>query len=241
MSKVEDLILKQNIITIPAIVKGRETINDYWEESTNIISTSINTMGITLSRQCQIGHLLCLAPQTDVEVAGNIRFEEDHFIWGIIQKCTLIPGKDLTEKYNVGIAIIGTIPPASYFTHPLQYYRIFGVGENGFWKIEETEKEFITRKHPRFLVSIEAYIGLLGETLTMDEGEKVLTDNISFGGAAVFSNLDLEIGDCVKFIAAKYEFSGLAVVRNLTQLPNQAQRVHLEFLAAKFPIEKLGI
>ena len=243
MTQIEDFVLEQNIVNIPVIVKGIEQNSDIWEETTDIVSLSQNSRGIILSRQCEIGHLLCLATpeEYDMDSMRDPALEKYKSLWGIIQHCTLISGKDSSEKYNIGLALIGENPPDEYLENPAQYFRLTGVNYNGFWKIQATEKKFFTRKHPRFLVSFEVFLGVLDDSLSLGEGEKVLTENISFGGAAVFSNLELNLGDCVKFISARYEFSALAVVRNITKLSNNKQKVHLEFLAGRFPVEKLTI
>ncbi|MEK7724135.1 MAG: PilZ domain-containing protein [Acidobacteriota bacterium] len=236
MAQIEDFVLEQNILNIPVKVKGIDFDKWEWEEKTDIVSVSRNSRGIILSRKCQIGHLLCLESDFNAEsesVAGNYGA-----IWGIVQHCTLISAKNSVEKFNVGLALIGENPPDDYFENPTQYYRICGIGKDGFWKIEQTEVEFIPRKHPRFLVSIEVFLGILDDSSNLGKGEKVLTENISFGGAAVFSDLALNKGDCVKFISAQYEFSALAVVRNITKIPNNKQKIHLEFIAGKFPVEK---
>lgn len=242
MTEIDQILPEQNAIKIPIIIKGIEKDSGEWEENTNIITLSKNSMGFTLNRKCQIGHLLCLANPADSESESSKQNLENCSAWAIIQQCAALPSENTqSENYHVGVALIGDAPPISFFENPSQYYRLSGLSNSGFWIVEETAKEFISRKHPRFFASVEVYLALLDDSLNLAEGEKVLTENISFGGAAVFSNLKVEVGDCVKFISAKFEFSALAVVRNLTQYANGKQKIHLEFSAGRFPLEKLTL
>ena len=242
MTELDEILPEKNSVNIPITVKGMGKENGGWEETANIINLTKNNMSFTLNRKCQIGHLLCLANPVDSEPEGVEKSEENCSVWGIIQQCTRLPTEnEVGENYHVGIALIGDAPPVSYFENPSQYYRLSGVSHNGFWIVEETAKEFISRKHPRFFASIEVFVALLDDSLNLAEGGKVLTENISFGGAAVFSNLQVEVGDCVKFIAAKYEFTALAVVRHITRFNDGKQKVHLEFAAGRFPLEKLTL
>lgn len=238
MTQFEEVLPEQNDISIPVIVKGIE--NENWEENSHVISVSKNNLGFTLNRQCNIGNLLWLDTLDNNKSLGQSD-ENQKVLWGIVQRCTSLGENNSPQIYHIGLALIGYDPPSSFVSNPSQYYRICGISYNGFWKVEETEKEFITRKHPRYLASIEVFIGLLNDTFNLEGGEKVLTENISFGGAAVYSNLEVEIGDCVKFISAQHEFSALSVVRNITRYTTGKQKIHLEFVAGKFPLERLRL
>ena len=69
--------------------------------------------------------------------------------------------------------------------------------------------------------------------------EKTVTENISVSGAAVFSNLEIEVDDCVTFTSKAHDFSALAVVRYKNTEEHERPKIHLEFVNAKFPVEKL--
>jgi hypothetical protein len=240
-TQLDDILPEQSNLYIPVIIRGKENAQANWEENTGLTSLTKTTMAFTLNRSCQIGQLLSLevAPEAEIHVATNL--EKGRVVWAIIQSSTSLGGNESGGNYHTGVALIGDTPPASYFFNPLQYYRFSGVSHNGFWRIQETEKEFITRKYPRYPVEIEVYLGLLDDSLNMAGGEKVTTENISFGGAAAFTDLDLTIGDCVKFISAKHEFTALAVVRNIREYNNNKRKVHLEFVAGRFPMDKLNL
>jgi hypothetical protein len=56
---------------------------------------------------------------------------------------------------------------------------------------------------------------------------------------AVFSNLNIEVDDCINFISKDHDFSALAIVRYKNTEENERPKLHLEFVNAKFPVEKL--
>ena len=226
-------------IKLPAILKGQETSSKTWEEQALIYNISRNSLGLFLNQEYKVGRLVSVTAKLPKEFDSGYKNGEETTIWGIIQHCTLIGVNNPAGKYHLGVALIGDTPPISYVANPLQNYRLCGVDEKGLWKVEEAGKEFIVRKYPRFIANIEVFLGQIDDRGQMFGGERVITDNISVGGIALFSSLDLSVGDCVKVVAAKYDFSGLAVVRNVTSKNNRKAKVCLEFLSARFPIDKL--
>ena len=70
-------------------------------------------------------------------------------------------------------------------------------------------------------------------------GERTTAENVSRSGAAVFTTLDVGIGDRVKFICTEYDFSGLAVVCNRQVGDDNLVRLHLNFVETLFPVESL--
>ncbi len=241
MLDVENRSLERKSVEILGNVKGQDANKIPWQETATITTLSKNSAGIVISRACQIGTLLFISAPVPTELRLNESENENYEVWGIIQHCTLLTNENNEKEYHLGIAFIGENVPKSYLENPMQYYRLKGISSKGFWSIEETEKQFVTRKYTRFWANIEVYIGTLDEHNNLGEGEKVFTENISAGGVAVFTDIELSKGDCVKLIAADYNFSALAIVRNIQEMVNQKKKVHLEFAAARFPMEKLKV
>ena len=86
------------------------------------------------------------------------------------------------------------------------------MSEEGLWKVIESAKEFKPRKSPRFYHPVDHYLAVVTAQNTSLKGERATTENISKTGAAVITSLDLHVGDRVKFISEKYDFSGMAVI-----------------------------
>ena len=70
--------------------------------------------------------------------------------------------------------------------------------------------------------------------------ENTMTENVSVCGALVFSKLEVNIGDCINFACEKPDFSALAIVRNRTSDGRTMPKLHLEFINAEFPIQKMN-
>jgi hypothetical protein len=108
-----------------------------------------------------------------------------------------------------------------------QHYRITGVGDDGLWKVLETKSEFKQRADVRFWTPIDLYLALVDRKDGSLGGERTTAENVSRSGAAVFTTLDVGIGDRVKFISEQFDFSGLAVVCNRQIGDDERTRVHL--------------
>lgn len=60
-------------------------------------------------------------------------------------------------------------------------------------------------------------------------------------GAAVFSTLNVNIGDSVKLNCKKHDFSALSIVRNRQTSDFELPKLHLEFIDAEFPMETVEL
>lgn len=222
---------------LSAIVKFKENKDDFWKETAKTLSVSRNGAGFFLERNCKVGHLLSLIIPMPQDLRCYDEDKELYRIWGIVQHCHEVE----TEKFSgfhVGVAFIGKNAPAGYKEDPGQSFKICGMNENGLWKVVATGRPFVKRKNPRFWTMMEVDLELLDEEGEDLSREKTMTENISICGAAVFSNLNLQVDDCIQFTSKAHDFSALAVVRDIQETEHRP-KVHLEFVNAKFPIEKL--
>ena len=113
---------------------------------------------------------------------------------------------------------------------------------DGLWKIEEAKSAFKVRKHARFRKHIDHYLALLDSKQRTIGGERTVTQNISKSGAAVYTTLDVGVGERVKFICEQFDFSGLAVVCNRQESESdEPARLHLQFVENTFPVELMNL
>lgn len=77
------------------------------------------------------------------------------------------------------------------------------------------------------------WVSETGETIH----EFTVTENISRGGAAVYSSLRLESGRYLRVNNQDYHVSLLAYVRNHTQSADGRGRLHLQFLNEEWPLD----
>jgi hypothetical protein len=223
------------------VVKGKETSDSsFWKEVGDIVSVSATGAGFYLPRECPVGTLISLMVPLPAHLRCYDHDKEFYRVWGLVQHCQELTGEDLTG-YHIGVAFIGKNSPSSYKDDPKCSYRICGMNEDGLWKVEEARTPFKTRKHIRYWKSIGLYLGVLDSKKDLVSGERTTTENISKSGAAVFTSLDVNIGDRVKFISKEFDFSGLAVVCNRQTDDDGITRLHLQFVESMFPVDKLDL
>lgn len=220
-----------------AVVKIRPSENETVRETADVASLSSTGAGFYISRECKTGQLVSLTIPLEDELRAYDQDKEMYRVWGLVQHCHRLADDD-AERFHVGVAFIGKHAPESYDDDPNQSYRICGMGEDGLWKIVES-REFTTRKDPRFYIEVDHYLAVDNKSSSASGGERTKTENISKNGAAVLSSLNVNVGERVKFISEKYDFSGLAVVCNSVELKDGRKRLHLRFVENSFPIEKL--
>lgn len=221
-----------------AVIKVKESNDDFWKETADVVSVSSTGAGFYVRHQCQTGRLVSLMIPLDPHLRCYDHQKELYGVWGLVQHCHMLTNED-DAGYHVGVAFIGKQAPASYRNDPTQSYRICGMSEDGLWKIREAAKEFKPRKDARFYKSIDHYLAIVDAQKTTVAGERTTTENISKNGAAVISSLDVNVGDRVKFISEAYDFSGIAVVCNRQVVNDGRSRLHLQFVGNTFPVEKL--
>lgn len=224
--------------TMQAVVKGKDDPDSTWKEVVEIASTSATGAGFFIPRECAVGTIVAVMLPLPAHLRCYDHEKDLYRVLGLVQHCQPISGDD-ASGFHVGVAFVGKHAPESYKANPKQNYKICGMSENGLWKITESRAAFKVRRHLRFWTNVELYLALVNANRDAVRGEKTSTENISKNGAAVFSTLDVSVGDRVKFICEKYDFSGLAVVCNHQIGSDGKQRLHLQFVENSFPVEKL--
>lgn len=227
-------------LTMNAVVKGKDTPDSTWKEVADVASFSPTGAGLYIQRECQVGTIVAIMLPLPSHLRCYDHEKELYRVLGLVQHCQPLSGEDAVG-YHVGVAFIGKHAPESYRENPKQGYKICGMNGDGLWKVTEAKTEFKPRRHLRFWAGIDLYLALVDAQRDALKGERTTTENISRSGAAVFSQLDVNVGDRVKFICEKYDFSGLAVVCNRHTGGDGKDRLHLQFVENTFPVEKLNL
>ncbi len=224
------------VLSLPIRVEAHDIQNKVWREISHLESVSNIGAGFYLSRLFEVGQLLCLTMPLEKNLRRYDHDQEQYSVWGIVRHChrTL---KNRFSVYHLGVAFIGQQPPFSYRKNPSTIYKLCEIKEDGFWEICEDSQPPSTRRQPRYPIPIDVYIAVCDANETIIAHEKTVTENISEGGASVFSALQLNIGDTVKVIKQHGSFSAEAIVRNRRVGEDNLPRLHLEFVNVRFPLE----
>ncbi|MEO8574650.1 MAG: hypothetical protein ABI481_11825 [Pyrinomonadaceae bacterium] len=223
---------------LSAVVKGKEKGGRQWKEDAEVISISPTGSSFNLAHTCEVGTLVTLIVPSPPHVRFYDFDKEFYKVWGLVQYCEPIAAED-SSIFHIGIAFIGKDCPESYKADPLQHYRISGVGNGGMWSVAELKRPFKKRADIRFWRNVQLYLAVVDTRDGKTGGERTSAENVSRSGAAVFTTMDLSVGDRVKFISEKYDFSGLAVVCNVERGDDSRTRLHIKFVENKFPVGKL--
>ena len=225
-------------MSLYAVVKGKEKGQGQWKEVADLISVSSTGSSFELPRPCEVGTLVSLMIPLPPHMRCYDHDKEFYRVWGLIQHCAPVIADD-PSRFHTGVAFIGREAPRTYKDNPRQHYRISGIGENGMWSVAEAKSQFKKRSDVRFWHSVDLYLALVDTKLGSVGGERTIAENVSRSGAAVFTTLDVGIGDRVKFISEEFDFSGLAVVCNRQTGDDGRTRLHMNFVENRFPVEKL--
>ncbi len=234
--------LGRKFLTKTVVVKGRESIDDFWKETAELVNVSRVGASFNIQHECAPGRVLSLLMNSPKELRLYDRNKRLYRVWGLVQHCQPISLEEGESGFQIGVAFVGKHPPDSYAADPLKSYRISGIDEDGFWNVGETKTPFVSRAHHRFSSRYNApltLIGADGEEEASDE--EAVTDNISLGGAAVFSTLDANSGDRVKFVCDSYDYSSICVVTNRQNREGGLITLHLQFVEPDFPIDRLAL
>ncbi len=223
-------------MSLHAVVKGKDKDSHEWNEVADLLTVSPTGSSFNLGRSCEVGTLISLMLPLPAHMRCYDHDKELYRVWGLVQHCSPITANDQNAFY-VGVAFIGREAPASHKANPNQSYRISGVGENGMWSVNEWQTPFKKRADIRFWSPIDLYLAIVDTKNGATGGERTIAENVSKSGAAVYTTLDVGIGDRVKFISEEYDFSGLSVVCNKQTGDDGRTRLHLRFIEANFPIE----
>lgn len=223
---------------LQTIVQVREGDGETWKEVTRVTTVSRNGAGFTLARPVAVGRLVTLVMPLDPELRAYDQEKELYPVMAIIQHCNRAT-VDGSTVYHVGVGFVGKEIPESFKTDPTQNYRITGMTTTGLWKVAEVESQFKKRKHPRYWVSLAVTISLLKRADNSGAKEETYTMNVAGGGASVVCSLEASVGEKVKIACPAFNFYAIAIVRNRKLRKNEMPTLHLEFVDAEFPIEKV--
>ncbi len=221
---------------LKAIITEKRPDAEPLQEVAVISSVSRMGAGFRFSRELPVGRLISLTLHMAKELHAYDQTKDVFTVVGLIQYCheTQVDGE---TGFDIGVAFTGKTFPAGYKTDPATSYRIAGITKQGLWKIHESESVFKPHAAPRFSAKLDVVISLIQKSRESVVKESTVTRDISISGASFPSTLDTTVGEKVKFACKEFDFYALAIVRNRNV---EASTVHLEFIDASFPVNKLA-
>ncbi len=230
-------------LPLPIRVEHCVTKETAMNEVTRLIDVSAFGAGFNLQHPIKRGRLVHMTIPLSRQLRNYDYDEPQYRVWGLVRHC--VPVKERTsEKYAIGTAFIGKHPPQSYVDNPSRLYEITHREESHFWHIveapnnpDESHLPKADRRHTRYPIPVTINLELLNDLGKPITKETTVTENISLGGASVFSSLQVNIGQFIRLSSEQYNVTITAIIRNKRLGKDGIPRLHLEFFDKYFPLE----
>jgi len=221
-----------------------------WKESTFLKDVSALGAGFTLKRPVKLGQLLYFTIPMPKELRLYEHNADKYHVWGIVTRCVRIKKTEVGLRYAMGAAFIGKDPPPYYHLYPGRLYELSNDApeKDGFWNISNDDLKDDERGIPdgqqrrpaRLQLPVALTIELMDENGQAMTSEITVTENISLRGAAVFSELYVQVGSLVRVTSKLHRITLMAIVRGRRVAADGVNRLHLEFIDNIFPLDEVS-
>ena len=239
--------LQRYALALPARVDVKIDNKISWHEITRLEDISSFGAGFKLKRPVKRGRLLVISAPMPRQLRCFDFLEPQYRVWGLIRHCIPIETNGKIEAYSVGIAFVGKNPPQSYLEDPAKLYDLADREDAGLWQIrdadpmpDESRLAPENRRHSRFSIPETLTLEMLDEKGDVVASETTVTENLSLGGAAVFTSFNLGLGSFLRVRSDRHDLSIISIVRGKRTGADGMARIHIEFIDHLFPLEGIG-
>lgn len=236
-------------LPLPVRVEFKIDKDTALNEITRLCDVSAFGAGFVAKRPIKRGRLVMMTMPMPRQLRSFDFCEPQYKIWAVVRRCVSVGRTLETAEYSIGVGFIGKTPPASYHQNPSMLFDIsHREGEDdGFWHIgaadlmaDDSELPIEIRKQTRFFIPESLQLERVDGAGNVIESELTVTENISLGGAAVFTTLKATRGTFLRVSSDRFNVTILAVVRGSRVGQDNITRLHLEFIDRLFPLEGIG-
>jgi hypothetical protein len=236
-------------LKLPVRVEVRVGRTVSWSEDSRCSDLSSLGTALYLKRPVKRGRMVLLSLAMPDHLRKFDARETEYKVWGVVQRCIQSNEDDLHRQYSTGIAFIGKDAPVGYSEHPSRLYDIIpprsAVGN--FWQVVDEDarndhrlSQIELRKESRFSVPEPLLIEIMDEGGEVIALEQSVTENVSVGGAVVFTQFYAEVGTFLRVISERHNIEIISVVRGRREGPDGLSRLHVEFIDQFFPLGGIG-
>jgi hypothetical protein len=229
---------------LPSRIEVKVDQSVSWNEITRLSDLSAFGAGFNLKRPVKRGRLLYMTVPMPRQLRCYDYMEPQYKVWGLVRRCIMTNNLSNGETYAHGVAFIGKNPPISFMENPAKLYDITHREEEGLWHIteaaampDESALPKDLRRHSRLSIPESLLLETLDDNGMVTGTETTVTENISLGGAAVFTSLKAEAGSFLRVTSERHNITLISVVRGKRIGTDGIPRVHVEFVDRFFPLE----
>ncbi len=243
-TEAEKRRIQRYSLSLPTRVEVKVDNKVSWNEITRLEDVSAFGAGFFLKRPVKRGRLIVVSVPMPRQLRCYDYLEPQYRVWSLIRRCIPVSTDRDNEKYAVGIAFIGKNPPSSFLDNPTKLFDLSEREEGGLWKLieapaipDESDLPTYLRRHTRFAIPESLVLELLDENGDVTESEVSVTENVSLGGAAVFTSFNIDIGSFLRVKSQRADTTIISIVRGKHTGTDGITRLHLEFIDHLFPLE----
>jgi hypothetical protein len=205
-------------LSVTVRVQGHDADGTAWEEMTATDDASYGGASFPLKHPHGVGQVFSLSLPLPRNFRRYDLTETSYKIFALVRNTR--PGAD--GKNMAGVMFIGRVPPKGYDVRPGGRYRLpddpvaGGVAPRG----ERRHRE-------RLQIFVNLRLRRVSASGTMEE--QTVSENISRGGARVFTTLPVSAGEALTVTDLEDRVATEAVVRHVFVGPDRMTRLNLEF------------
>ncbi len=233
-------------LPLPVRVEVRVDRTSNWNEITRLTDISAFGAGCTLKRPVKRGRIVQLTIPMPRQLRCFDYSEAQYKIWALVRRCIEVESRREEPSFSIGVAFLGKNPPEGFIEHPSRLYDIShreAHGE-GLWQVveadltaDDSDLSSDLRKQSRFHIPESLLLELMDANGVVSASESTVTENISVGGAAVFTQFNVEPGTFFRVTSERHNVKIISVVRARRLGPDGMTRLHLEFIDRLFPLQ----
>jgi hypothetical protein len=202
-------------LSVPVRVLGHDPDGAAWEEMTATDDASFGGASFPLKHPHFIGQVLSLSLPLPRNFRRYDYTETSYRIYGLVRNTRT----GVSGDHVAGVVFIGRVPPKGFETKPGGRYRLPDDPKTG----PAGER----RRHERLPLFVNLRLRWLGASGTLEE--QTVTENVSRGGARVFTTLPCTSGETLTVADLDDKVAAEALVRNVYAGPDHVTRLNLQF------------
>jgi hypothetical protein len=144
---------------------------------------------------------------------------------------------DNRTVFQIGVAFIGKRAPASYEKEPWKRYDI---ASSQFTEAQNPDDLLVPfldqRTSTRHNIAVDMRLEVINENGELIESEYTVTENISSGGATLFTTLQIPQGRFIRLTSDQYRITAHAAIRYRSTGVDGVPRIHVEFIDREWPL-----